>query len=289
MKKFAFYLFYSFAWFISILPMSLQYVISDFFYFIAFYIVKYRKDVVYSNLINAFPNKNNSEIDKIAKAYYHHFIDLFIEIMVMINISEKSLQKRNKFTNIELLSSLYERNIGVVGISGHYCNWEWFNYLNKNCRYKGLAIYKTISDPSFEWFMKSIREKFGSIAVPMQSTLRQLIIQTKKEELPFTMMVADQSPGGDDNKYWTTFLNQETDVLLGAEKIAKKFNHAVVFINMRKIKRGYYETSFELITDKPNETADFEITEKHTRLLEKLIIEQPEYWLWSHKRWKHKR
>ena len=289
MKNIAYYLFYSFAWFISILPMKLQYVISDFFYIIIYYIVRYRRDVVATNLKKSFPQKTEKELKKIEKAYYHHLLDLFIEVISMINISDKSIKKRNKFMNIELLDDLSKRNIGVVGVAGHYCNWEWFNYLNANCNYRGLAIYKPLSDKNFEKFMNSIREKYGSIAVPMKRTLKQLIIQTRKGELPFSMMVADQSPGNDENNYWTTFLNQETPVYMGVEKIAKKFNHAVVFINMRKVKRGYYETSFELITDKPKETKDYEITEKHLRMLEKQITDTPEHWIWSHKRWKHKR
>ncbi len=289
MKKLVYYLFYSFAWFISILPMRLQYIISDFFYIITYYIVKYRREVVASNLRNSYPEKTEKEIKKIEKAYYHHFIDLFIEVMSMLTISEKSINKRNKFKNIELLDNLYEKNIGVVGVGGHYCNWEWFNYLETKCDYRGLAIYKPISDKNYEVFMNRVREKYGSIAVPMNNTLKQLLIQLREGELPFSLMIADQSPAKHETSYWTNFLNQDTAVYLGVEKIAKKYNQAVVFINMRKVKRGYYETTFELITEKPNETAEYEITEKHTRLLENLINEKPEYWIWSHKRWKHSR
>jgi len=289
MKKIAYYLFYSFAWFVSVLPMKLQYLISDFFYLIIFYLAKYRRDVVRKNLRNSFPNKTEKEIKRIEKLFYHHLVDLFIEEMTMLTISSKKISKRNKFLNIELLDNLYRQNMGVIGVTGHYCNWEWLNYLEVNCNYRGLAIYKPLSDKNFEKFMNNVREKYGSIAVPMKRTLKQLIIQVRKNELPFSMMVADQSPGNDESNYWTTFLNQETAVYMGVEKIAKKFNHAVVFISMRKVKRGYYETSFELITDKPQETKDFEITEKHVRMLEKLIIDTPEYWIWSHKRWKHPR
>jgi len=289
MKKIVYYLFYSFAWFISILPMKLQYLISDFFYLITYYIVKYRREVVSKNLKNSFPNKTDKELKKIEKAYYHHFIDLFIEVMVMINISDKSIKKRNKFLNIDLLNNLYEKNIDIIGVTGHYCNWEWYNYLEANCEYRGLAIYKPISDKNYEGFMNRIREKYGSIAVAMNNTLKQLIIQKQKGELAFSLMVADQSPSREDSNYWTSFLNQDTPVYIGVEKIAKKFNYAVVFISMRKVKRGFYETTFELITEKPNETAEFEITEKHTKLLENLINEKPEHWIWSHKRWKYSR
>lgn len=289
MKKMGFILFYSFAWFISILPMKLQYLISDFFYIIAYYLIKYRREVVRVNLEKSFPDKSAKELIKIEKAYYHHFIDLFIEVMDILNISNKSMSKRNKFVNLELLDNLYKKNIGVIGVTGHYCNWEWYNFLEANCEFKGLAIFKPISDKNYESFMNKIRAKYGSIPVSMKNTLRQLIIQKQKKELPFSLMVADQSPGNEESNYWTTFLNQDTAVYMGVEKIAKKFNHAVVFMSMRKVKRGYYETTFELITDKPNETEEFEITRKHTELLEKLINEKPEYWIWSHKRWKHKR
>jgi KDO2-lipid IV(A) lauroyltransferase len=249
MKKTGYYLFYSFAWFVSILPTKLQYIISDFFYLIVFYVVKYRREVVYKNLKNSFPDKSEKQLKKIEKAFYHHLVDLFIEEMAMLNLSEKEINKRHKFINLELIDKLYAQNIGIVGVTGHYCNWEWIIYLQRKCNYRGLAIYKPLSDKNFEKFMNKNRERYGALAVPMKKTLKQLIIQVRKNELPFSVMVADQSPGNDESNYWTTFLNQETAFYMGVEKIAKKFNHAVVFISMRKVKRGYYETTFELITE----------------------------------------
>jgi KDO2-lipid IV(A) lauroyltransferase len=289
MNKISFFLFYIFAWFIAILPVRLQYLFSDGVFVIAYYLIGYRRNVVMQNLKNAFPEKTETELHIIEKKYYQHLVDVFIEVLAMFSLNEKRMQKRHKFINIELLQNLYDKNVGIVGVSGHYNNWEWLNFLNSKVNYIGLAIFKPISNPLYENFMNKIREKFGSLAVSMNNTLREIIEQKRKGKLPFVLMVSDQAPSYTEKNYWTQFLNQETLFFTGVEKIAKKYNFAVVFIKMRKIKRGYYETTFELITEEPLKTEEYFITKQYVEKLEELIKENPNYWLWSHKRWKNKR
>ncbi len=289
MNKISFFLFYIFAWFIAILPVRLQYLFSDGVFVIAYYLIGYRRNVVMQNLKNAFPEKTETELHIIEKKYYQHLVDVFIEVLAMFSLNEKRMQKRHKFINIELLQNLHDKNVGIVGVSGHYNNWEWLNFLNSKVNYIGLAIFKPISNPLYENFMNKIREKFGSLAVSMNNTLREIIEQKRKGKLPFVLMVSDQAPSYTEKNYWTQFLNQETLFFTGVEKIAKKYNFAVVFIKMRKIKRGYYETTFELITEEPLKTEEYFITKQYVEKLEELIKENPNYWLWSHKRWKNKR
>ncbi len=289
MAAIGFYIFYAFAWVISFLPLKILYVISDIFYFFIYVILGYRKKIVRKNLKNAFPKKSKKELLKIEKKFYHHLIDIFIEIIALIHMSDDEIKRHNKFINKDLTQSLYDKNIGIIGVVGHYNNWEWFNNLQLYTKYQGLAIYKPLKNKRFEKFTNNIRQKYGAIAVPMRKTLRKLIQLKKENILPFSLMVADQSPVKEEINYWTTFLNQDTPVFLGVEKIARKFNYAVIFLKMRKIKRGYYETEMILITDNPKETKEFEITEKHVSILEEIINEQPEYWMWSHRRWKHKK
>jgi len=289
MAAIGFYIFYAFAWLISLLPLPILYVISDIFYFFIYIIFGYRKKIVRKNLKNAFPEKSKKELLKIEKKFYHHLIDIFIETIKIMHISDKEIKRRNKFINIDIAKDLFKTGKAVIGVVGHYNNWEWFNNMQLYSKHQGLAIFKPINNKRFEKFMNKIREKYGALAVPMHETLRKLIQLRKEGILPFSLMVADQSPVKEEINYWTRFLNQDTPVYLGVEKIAKKFDYAVVFMKMRKVKRGYYETEIVLITDKPKETKDFEITERHVALLENLIKEQPEYWIWSHRRWKHKK
>ena len=289
MAAVGYYIFYAFAWVFSFLPLGVLYVISDFFYLIIYFVFGYRKKVVRQNIKNSFPEKSEKERIKIEKKFYHHLIDIFIETIKLMHISEKEIKRRNKFINIDVAKDLFTKGKPIIGVVGHYNNWEWFNNMQLYSKHLGLAIYKPINNKRFEKFMNKIREKYGAKAVPMHETLRKLIQLKKQGILPFTLLVADQSPVKEEINYWTKFLNQDTPVYLGVEKIAKKFDHAVVFMKMRKPKRGYYETEIVLITDKPKETKDFEITEKHVSLLEELIKEKPEYWIWSHRRWKHKK
>ena len=289
MDRLVFLLTYSFLWTVTWLPLRLLYIISDFFYILIYYIIGYRRKIVRNNLENSFPEKSEKEIAGIEKKFYRHLCDSFIEWMYPLHQSAKQMQKRYKANNPELLNDIYKNNKGVVGVLGHYGNWEWLSVLPQSIDHKVWAIHQRLKNRYFNKLINDLRSKYGVNMVGNKESIRTLISESQKGELTFTYFLADQSPHKDKIKYWTTFLNQDTGVFLGPEQIAKKLGMAVIFIDIVKIKRGYYELNFKLLTDTPKETAKFEITELHVRELEKAIRRDPHLWLWSHRRWKYKK
>jgi KDO2-lipid IV(A) lauroyltransferase len=207
----------------------------------------------------------------------------------MLNMSGKEVKRRFKPVNLDLIEELYARGINLIGATSHYANWEWACSGWIQMPYKTVGIYKPLSNKLFDRFMIRLRSSYGSHVEPMKHTLRFIVDSKRQGDTFILYLVGDQRPMKSEIQYWTTFLTQDTPVITGAEKLAKKFNLAVVFVDIQKKKRGFYEYKYEIITENPAETAEFEITEKYIRLVEKQIINRPEYYLWSHKRWKHKR
>ncbi len=288
MSSILFYLFYAFAWLFTLLPLRFQYLLSDFIFFILYYLSGYRKKVVYNNLKNSFPEKEEKELISIMRKFYKHLADLFIENIALIHISEKEILKRVKYKNPEVLDEFYDNNKSVAIVTGHYANWEWLASISLLTKLKVIAIVKPLSNKRFNSFMKSLRQKFGMHTVEMNKIAREILAAKNNKEYIATFFATDQSPMKAEIKYWTDFLNQETAVYLGLEKIVKKHNHAVVFFKMNKIKRGYYEVEIIKLFEGAGQVSQHEITDNHIKVLEETIREKPEYWLWSHKRWKHK-
>ena len=239
------------------------------------------------NLNNSFPEKNLEELQKIEKAYMKYLADLMMEIIKTISISEKEIKKRVVATNPELVEHYFKQGKSVIAISAHYCNWEYaamnFSFYSNK---KFLIIYKPLSNQLFDDFFKRIRSRFGGIPVAMNQTMRKMI--QLKNELTVSVLVGDQTPVKSDTNYFTTFLNQQTPVFLGVEKLAKHMNDIVVFYDMKRIKRGYYTYTLVPLVEDTRESEPFEITKLHVKHLESMIREQPEFWLWSHRRWKFK-
>jgi Kdo2-lipid IVA lauroyltransferase/acyltransferase len=273
----------------TLLPLRVQFVISDILYFISYYIVGYRKKTVYENLSKAFPEKSEDEIKRIARNYYHHLCDYLVESLAMLRFSEKEAKRRLTFRNPEVLNDIYKKGNSVLLAFGHYGNWEWLANMQLIFPFQLLAIYKPLKSQYVNSLFITLRERFGLKTVPMALSLRTIVTYNKEKIPTITLVLTDQRPSKDQIEYWTPFLNQETPVQLGIEKIAKKLGFAVVFMKMRKLRRGYYEAEFITLTENPKETRPFEITEMHTRELERQIREKPDYWLWSHKRWKFNR
>lgn len=284
-----FYPVYFAAFFFTLLPMRVQFLLSDFLFFHLYHLAQYRKETVYTNLARSFPEKSSKEIKKIAYAYYHHFCDYMIESIAWTRMSEKEARKRFTYRNPEVLHEIYAGRQSVLLAIGHSGNWEWLGNLPLFFPFQALAIYKPLNNKHVNRFFVRIRERFGLKTIPMATSLRAILDYHEKGIPTLTIVLTDQRPQINQIEYWTTFMNQDTPVLLGTEKISKKLNYAVVFMHIRKIRRGYYEGEFVKITDTPRETAPFEITELHVRELEKQIRDQPHTWLWSHKRWKFRR
>jgi Kdo2-lipid IVA lauroyltransferase/acyltransferase len=289
MDKIVYSLLRAASWIGHVLPMRLNYIFSDFLFLITYYIVGYRKKVVTRNLRNSFPEKSEKELKVIEKRFYHHFCDTFIETLYFDRISEKEIKKRANFINPELVNKYLDQGRPVVGYIGHYNNWEWLCNWPLYTNHRFYPIYKKLRSKAFGRFYYNLRGRFGAVPLERADTFRQLMEDSQKSIPSFTAFIADQTPRINDIQYWTTFLNQNTPVVVGLEKIARKLNAVVIAAHPKKIRRGYYEIAFYLVTENAKETSKFEITEKCTRFLEKIIIEKPEYWLWSHKRWKHKK
>jgi len=271
---------------IILLPFPLFYLLSDIFYFIGYYIIGYRKKIIYQNLQNAFPKKSHQELITIQKKYYSFMVDLFMETFKLLIMSSKSIQLRFKFTNAEILQQFTSSKQSIIFVLGHYGNWE---LCGQSFHLKQLfqqdVLYHPLSNSFFEWLTYKLRSRFGVGLIPMHLSIKEMI--RRKDLLTTTAFLADQTPSNIESCHWMQFLGQDTPVFLGTEKIAKKLGLPVVFVHINRIKRGYYESHFSIITTHPKEEIDNWITQQHTQMLEKDIVAKPELWLWSHRRWKH--
>lgn len=254
-------------------------------FFFLYYVFRYRRKVVTGNILNSFPDKSIIERKGIEKRFYQYLADLIFESVKMITISPREIQKRYVISNLSEITRHLDAGKSVIAVSGHYGNWEWGALaIGLALKEKVFVIYKPISDKRFEHLINSMRSRFGAIMVPMKQTLRK--INEYKNEPHVLVLVGDQTPTREESQYFTTFLNQATAVFLGVEKIALKTNDPIVYFSINRTKRGHYQCVIKSLIEFPVQTADFEITESHTRELERNIRSKPEYWLWSHRRWK---
>lgn len=282
------YAFAAVARLIALLPFWLLYLKSDFLSFVLFHVIKYRKKVVFENLRNAFPEKTEEEINRIARNYYRNLGDLILEVVKLGNLSKTQLMKRVKVNNAELLQDLYGKQKSALLIMGHCGNWEWAStVVTFHTPHTCFGMAKPLSDPFFDKYLMRLRTKFNPDSIIHFKRFFRKMVENRKN-LSAYLMAGDQTPTRDEINYWTPFLNQDTAVFLGAEKIAIALDLPVIYMDTQRTGRMRYEITLSLITDKPKETAEFEITEKHVRLLENAIRLHPENWLWSHRRWKHK-
>jgi Kdo2-lipid IVA lauroyltransferase/acyltransferase len=289
MEAIGFYIVYGIAWVITLLPLPVLFVFSDIVFPIMYYFPGYRRKVVRTNLVNSFPEKNIKEIIKIEKAFYHHLCDLFFETFKLIHFSTQEAMDRMKMTNPDLLDRLYNEGKDVTVVLGHYGNWEWTRCMGLYTKLQAVPIYKPLKNKHFDRFIYKIRSRYNPILAPMSDVIREVIKLRQKNIRSLFAFVTDQTPPKEDIKFWTKFLHQDTPVYLGAEKIASKYNMAVVFFNIQNVRRGYYTFTAELLFENSKGLAEHLITETHVRRLEEIIREKPEQWLWSHRRWKHKR
>ncbi len=272
---------------ISLLPHWILYGISDFFYFMIYHVFGYRKKVVNENLRNSFPEKSEDEIKEIERKFFRNLTDVMLETVKEFTISSKSIKKRFKFVNPEEFQKHYDNNKSVMMLMGHYTNWEYGVTTPLWVPQECWAVYGKLENPVMDKYLVRTREKFGFTLYPMEKTYDVMLEHKQGNKL--YMFMADQSPHHAKIKYWIHFLNQETPVHIGAEKLSKMLDLAVVFIDIQRVKRGYYEITAHTLFDNPKETAEHEITDKYFEILESIIQKKPENWLWSHKRWKYKK
>jgi len=288
MQFLVYILVYPLLWIISILPFRLMYFLSDGFYVLLYYIIGYRKKVVSNNLKFAFPEKTNQEISLIRKRFYHHLCDMMFEAIKSITISEAEMQKRYVFTNVEEIHKLEKENRSIVLFMGHYASWEWIFILQTHVNHKGYAVYKRLSNKYFDALVKRIRAKYNSHLITTKETFSILIKAKENNELTFNGFVFDQSPKLNKAVYWQEFMGIEVPVHVGAEILAKRLDMVTLFLKVKKVKRGHYEATFLDINRNAKDYADFEITDLALKRVEEQINEAPEYYFWTHKRWKHR-
>ena len=206
-----------------------------------------------------------------------------------MHMSPRQISRRFTTPDLPLIERLFNEGKDIVALTSHYNNWEWLSSFQLFTSYRAATIYKPLKDKYFDGLMLKLRTRYGVFPMPMHRTMRDLVMFRKRDVRTLTAFIADQSPSAGENSFWTTFLNQDTDFYRGPEKIAVKFNMAVIFVHVKKIRRGYYEASCRLITENASEEEPDYITSRYVEILEGIIREKPEYWLWSHRRWKHKR
>jgi KDO2-lipid IV(A) lauroyltransferase len=284
-----YYLSLPFIYLLSVLPFPLLYGLSDIVYYLLYYGLGYRKEVVLKNLRNSFPEKTEKEIQIISRRFYRYFCDLFLETFKTLSISRGAMLRHCRLCADaqQLFDGLAAERQSFMVVMGHLGNWEWAgNTFSICCRHQLYVIYHPLSNKYFNRLIIGMRTRFGTKLIPMKDTLREML--HNRHELTATAFIADQSPQPD-RAYWMNFLHQDTPVFLGIEKIALKIRYPVVYVSIKRVKRGYYDLNAERI-DLPSEPVrPGEITELHTRKLEEDIRKRPETWLWTHRRWKHTR
>lgn len=287
MQFLAYIVLYPFLWLISILPFRVLYMISDLVYVLIYHIFGYRKKVVNVNLHLAFPDKTEDEIKIIREKFYHHLSDMLLEAIKSITISEAEMKKRYTFKNVEDIHKLEKENKSIVLFMGHYASWEWVFILQKHINHMGYAVYKQLSNKYFDALVKRIRAKYNSYLITTKETFPTLIQAKQNKQLTLNGFVFDQSPKLDKAIHWQNFMGIKVPVHVGAEILAKRLDMATLFLKVKKIKRGYYEATIMDIIKDPNIMEDFKITDAYLKHVEDEILEAPEFYLWTHKRWKH--
>ena len=289
MQFLVFIIAFPFLWIISILPFRLFYWFSDFVYLILYYIIGYRKKTVRENLALAFPNLSAKERLVIEKKSYHHLCDMFLEMIKTMTISPEEMNKRFVITNLEVVKEYEKKGKSTILLASHYASWEWLLSLNEKTLFRGIGVYKKIANKYFDKLIRDIRSKYKAELVETKRAIPLIAENQEKGILSMYGLASDQSPKLNRAFHWDKFMGVEVPVHTGAEMLAKRYDLNVLFVKVKKVKRGFYEATFVPITDNPKSIPDFEITNVFLREVEKQILETPEYYFWTHKRWKHKR
>jgi len=274
---------------ISVLPFSFIYFLSDIISFLLRYVIRYRRKVVLENLKHAFPEKDDRKLQNITNRFYKHFTDVMLEVAKMYSINEQQMRKRVKFKGLDQFEKLYQQNKSFIILSMHHNNWEWTSVLPLYVKHKAITLYNPIrGNRTLDNFILHSREKWGGKCIPVHKSSRTVMKFNRSGQPTLLGLVADQTPPATSD-FWTIFLNREAPFFSGPEKIAKRTNQPVYFHRIRKIDRGKYEMIFTPICENPMETEPNEILLHYVRKIEEIISEEPEHYLWSHRRWKHKR
>ena len=289
MQYFVYILAYPLIWGISMLPFPLLYLFSDIVYFFVYRIIGYRKKTVRQNLALALPKLTDEERLIIEKKFYHHMCDMILEMIKTMNISKEEICKRFVFKNIDMYKEIEKQGKSVAIICSHYASYEWIISMNYYSDFTAYGIYKQIKNPYFDKLVHKIRSRFNAKLITTKQTVPTIINNNKNNVLALYGFASDQSPKAKAAVHWSKFMGIEVPVHVGAEMLSKRYNMNLIYLNTKKISRGHYEATLELLSDNPKEVPNFELTDQYLKLLEKQIYEAPEFYLWTHKRWKYRR
>ncbi|TYA78768.1 lysophospholipid acyltransferase family protein [Seonamhaeicola marinus] len=281
-------LLYPLLWSISKLPFRILYLISDCVYVLLYYIVGYRKKVVTNNLELVFPDKPADEIKKIRKKFYKHLADMFLEMAKTMSISEKELKKRFHIKNPEEFKRLEQLNKSIILIFGHYASWEWAIVIQQYINFKGFAVYKKLSNQYFDKLVRKIRSKFSTYLISTKETITTITTHETSGVKTITGFLSDQSPRATRDVYWGKFMGISVPCFTGAERLAKNLDFSTAYLKINKVKRGYYEAEIVTLAENSKDFPNYQLTDVFLRELEKQIYDTPEYYFWTHRRWKHR-
>lgn len=280
------------VWYVfSLLPLRVHYVISDLLFWLLYAVIGYRRKVVYSNISASFPEKSEEELRKIERGFYHFFCDYMVESVKLMTITPENLKKRMVFKGTEIVDEIVESGQSCALYLGHLCNWEWVSSLPLWLSPKVHCgqIYHPLENKDFDRLFLRSRQRMGAESIAMADTLRKILEYRKAGQPIIVGYISDQVPFWTSIHHWVNFLNHDTPVLTGTERIVRKVNHAVLFLDIHRVRRGYYEAEIKLITREPQKMGEYEITDTYFKMLEQSIRKAPEFWLWSHNRWKRTR
>ncbi|NNK87462.1 MAG: lysophospholipid acyltransferase family protein [Flavobacteriaceae bacterium] len=289
MQRLVYILVYPLLYLVSLLPFRCLYILSDLVFILVYYVIGYRKKVVTDNLKLVFPDKSVTEIKSIRKRFYRHMCDLFLEMIKSITVNPSALVRRFQVKNPEELHRLESKGKSFVIMFGHYASYEWSNVVGNYINYEGYTIYKPLKNIYFDRLVKRIRSKFNVGLISSREAVNTVKTIAERGKPSIIGFISDQSPKSPKRYHRIDFMGISVPCFTGAETLAKQFSFPVGYLKIEKVKRGYYEVEIITLADDPQSYPDFEITEKFTRALEEQIRNAPEYYLWTHKRWKHRK
>lgn len=291
MKKILYYIVFTLWYIISLLPLRVLYVLSDVLYLVLYRIVGYRRRTVWTNIVTAFPEMTAEEHHDVERGFYHFFCDYMVESIKLLTMSEAEMKRRLVFKCAERINEVVESGQSCAVYLGHYCNWEWITSLPLWVTPKAQCgqIYHPLENKDFDKLFLRMRQRFGAKCIAMNNTLREMVRYRKEGQPVVIGYISDQVPMWQNIHHWCNFLHHDTPVLTGTERIARSMNHAVFYMEVSRVKRGYYEVEFKLVTREPDKMPEYAITDRYFQLLEDTIRKRPELWLWSHNRWKRTR
>lgn len=291
MKKILYYIVFTLWYIISLLPLRVLYVLSDVLYLVLYRIVGYRRRTVWTNIVTAFPEMTAEEHHDVERGFYHFFCDYMVESIKLLTMSEAEMKRRMVFKCAERINEVVESGQSCAVYLGHYCNWEWITSLPLWVTPKAQCgqIYHPLENKDFDKLFLRMRQRFGAKCIAMNNTLREMVRYRREGQPVVIGYISDQVPMWQNIHHWCNFLHHDTPVLTGTERIARSMNHAVFYMEVSRVKRGYYEVEFKLVTREPDKMPEYAITDRYFQLLEDTIRKRPELWLWSHNRWKRTR